>query len=147
MAKVNVLNQIIIQRPIEQVARYAAHPDSAPDWYINIKSVEWRSTGGLELGAKVAFIANFLGKELSYTYEIYDYIPGKHLFMRTVQGSFPMETRYTWVATKNGYTKMTLQNIGKAQGFSGLAKPFINWSMNRANKKDLKKLKLILEEK
>jgi len=145
MPTVNVINQIVINRPIEQVARYAAHPDSAPDWYQNIVSVEWKTSGELDQGTKIDFVTRFLGKRVIHTYEIYDYIPGQHLFMKTDQGLFPMETRYTWVATHSNGTKMTLQNMGKPKGLISVFRPLIRYIINRQNKMDLKNLKSILE--
>jgi len=145
MAKVNVINQIVIDRPLEQVAQYAAHPESAPYWYRNIKSVEWKTSGELALGTRVDFVTQFLGKRFNYTYEVYDYVPGKHLFMKTNHKPFQMETRYTWVATHSNGTKMTLQNLGNPQGFASIAYPLVRMMINRQNKRDLKKLKSILE--
>jgi len=44
----------------------------------------------------VAFVARFLGRRISYTYEVVEYEPRERLVMRTAQGPFPMETTYTW---------------------------------------------------
>lgn len=142
---VMAINHVIIHRPIEEVARFAADPNSAPDWYRNIHEVNWLSTGGLELGSKIAFRARFLGRTLSYTYEIQEYIPGHRLTMSTTQGPFPMTTQYVWTATKSGHTKMTLKNSGQPTGFGWYLMPILRWSVNRANRKDLALLKSILE--
>ncbi|EDL65345.1 SRPBCC family protein [Bacillus sp. SG-1] len=142
---VNVLTEITIEAPVSKVAAYAADPDNAPQWYNNISSAEWQTPKPLQLGSEIAFKADFLGRKLSYTYKIVEYIPEKKLVMRTAQGPFPMETTYTWRAVDERNTLMTLQNKGKPAGFSKLFSPFIAPMMKKENKKDLLKIKGILE--
>ncbi len=142
---VDVSTEIIIRRPREQVAAFSANPENAPAWYVNIKEVQWKSPPRLALGARIAFIASFLGRRLAYTYEIIDLQPGKRLVMSTQEGPFPMETTYTWEDTAEGLTRMTLRNRGSPAGFSNLLTPIIASSMRRANRADLKKLKSLLE--
>lgn len=142
---VDVLSEIAIQRPREVVARYAADPDHAPAWYVNIKAVEWKSPPPLHVGAKVAFVAHFLGRRLAYTYEVTEFVPGERLVMRTAEGPFPMETTYLWESLPDGSTRMRLRNRGQPAGFSRLAAPFLASAMSRANQKDLLRLKRVLE--
>jgi uncharacterized protein YndB with AHSA1/START domain len=144
---VDVLTETIITRPIEEVAAYAGDPSHAPEWYVNIKSVEWETAPPLRLGSKVAFVAQFLGRRLSYSYEIVEIVPGKKLVMRTAQGPFPMETTYTWEQAGTTSTRMTLRNRGEPSGFSKLAAPFMEAAMRRANNKDLARLKALLEQR
>jgi hypothetical protein len=65
--------------------------------------------------------------------------------MRTAEGPFPMETTYTWSAVDDGHTKMTLRNRGEPSGFASIAAPMMAAAMRRANRKDLAKLKSVLE--
>jgi len=145
MPSVNVLTDIIINRPTPEVSAYAADPANAAAWYVNIESAQWRTPPPLRPGAKVAFSARFLGRRLEYTYEIVEFIPGERLVMRTIQGPFPMETTYTWASAGNGSTRMTLRNRGEPAGFSKILAPFMAGAMRRANTKDLARLKSILE--
>lgn len=142
---VDVISKIEIQRPCERVAAFAADPDNVPKWYVNIKSVEWKTAPPLGVGSQIAFVAQFLGRRLAYTYEVKSHVPGEHLVMRTAEGPFPMETSYAWEPVSDTVTQMTLRNRGEPAGFSKLVSPFMVWAMRRENRKDLERLKQLLE--
>jgi uncharacterized protein YndB with AHSA1/START domain len=142
---VDVVTQIDIDRPVDEVAAYATDPDNAPEWYANISTVEWRTEPPLQVGSTVGFVARFLGRRLAYDYELVEIVPGERLVMRTAEGPFPMETTYTWTPTATGGTHMTLRNRGEPAGFSKLLAPIMAPAMRRANHKDLASLKAILE--
>ncbi len=142
---VDVVTEIVINRPVADVAGYAADPSNAPSWYDNIDSVEWKSTPPVRVGSSVAFVARFLGRRLEYTYEIVEFEPASRLVMRTEEGPFPMETTYTWEPVGEGATRLTLRNRGEPSGFSKVAAPMMGTAMRRANRKDLVKLKALLE--
>lgn len=142
---VDVTTEIEIDRSCEEVARFAGDPSRSPEWYSNIDSVEWRSTPPLRVGSRLAFVARFLGRRLAYTYEIVEHVAGERLVMRTTQGPFPMETTYTWRATGPRSTRMTLRNRGEPSGFTRWIAPFLAAAVRRANRKDLARLKAVLE--
>jgi Polyketide cyclase / dehydrase and lipid transport len=95
-------------------------------------------------GSEIEFTAHFLGRRLTYTYEIRELVPGRLLVMATSDGPFPMETTYTWEDAGDA-TRMTLRNRGEPSGFSSLAAPLLERAMRRANRKDLARLKELLE--
>lgn len=142
---VDVTTRIVIQRPLHEVASFAANPQNAPAWYKNIRSAELLTPMPVGVGARVSFRAQFLGKTLDYTYEVTEYIPSQRMVMKTAEGPFPMETIYTWEATPEGWTQMSLRNRGEPAGFSRIFAPVMAFMMRLANKKDLQLLKKILE--
>src|SRR3954467_4130657 len=142
---VDVVCEREVPRPREEVSAYAADPDHTTEWYANIKAVEWETPRPLAGGSRRAFIASFLGRRLSYTYEIRELIPGERLVMSTAQGPFPMETTYTWQDAGAGATRMTLRNRGEPSGFAKVSAPLMARAMRRANEADLHRLKGVLE--
>ena len=141
---VDVVNTVVINRPVADVSQYAADPDNAPQWYENIKSVEWKTARPVQVGSRIDFVARFLGRRLAYTYEVVELVPGQRLTMRTPGPPFPMETTYTW-DDEHGATRMALRNRGTPSGFSAWLAPLMSFMVGRANRKDLALLKRRLE--
>ena len=140
-----MLTEIEIDRPRADVAAFASDPDNAPRWYENIESVEWETSPPLAPSSRIAFVARFLGRRLAYTYVVTELVPGERLVMGTTEGPFPMETTYAWSDTSSGGTLMTLRNRGEPAGFGKVAAPMMAAAMRRANRKDLSRLKALLE--
>jgi uncharacterized membrane protein len=142
---VDVLTEIEIRRPRDEVSAFAADPANAPAWYKNIKAIEWRTSPPAVVGSRIRFRAQFLGRALDYTYEVRELQPGRRFVMATAQGPFPMETTYTWEDAPDGATKMTLRNRGEPSGFAAVTAPIMTRAMRKANDADLRRLKELLE--
>jgi len=142
---VDVQTEVVIARPCDQVAAYAADPANAPHWYANIASVTWQTPPPMRVGSRLEFVARFLGRTLVYTYEVVQYEPGAKLVMRTAQGPFPMETTYLFDPVDATRTRMRLRNRGQPAGFAAVAAPAMAAAMRRANTKDLARIKQLLE--
>jgi uncharacterized membrane protein len=140
-----VVTEVVIGRVRDDVAAYASDPDNATAWYGNIKSVEWQTERPVAVGSRIAFVARFLGRRLAYTYEVFEIEPGRRFVMGTTEGPFPMETTYGFDDAPGGGTRMTLRNRGETPRFSSPATRLISRAMRRANRKDLNRLKRLLE--
>jgi uncharacterized protein YndB with AHSA1/START domain len=145
MALVDVSTEVVIAAPRATVAAFASDPDRVPDWYVNIKSVEWKTERPARIGSRLGFVVEFLGRRLVYTYEIIELVAGERLVMRTAEGPFPMETTYDWKSESENGTRMTLRNRGTPTGLSILFAPFMSFAVRRANRKDVQLLKRLLE--
>jgi uncharacterized membrane protein len=145
--EVDVRTETVIRRPPDEVAAFAGDPGNAPQWYSNIRSVQWLTPPPVAVGSRMAFVATFLGRRLEYTYEVVALEPGRRLVMRTADGPFPMETTYGWEPTDDGGTRMTLRNRGRPSGFARVTAPAMSAAMRRANTADLARIKELLERR
>ena len=142
---IDVSTEVEISRPRAEVAAYAADPDNATAWYANIVSVAWKTPKPAAVGSRLAFVAQFLGRRLAYTYEVTEHVAGERFVMATSEGPFPMETTYEWEDGANGGTRMRLRNRGNPSGFPRVVAPLMSIAVARANCKDLRRLKQVLE--
>ena len=143
---VDVETEIEIAGRAHEVAAYAADPDNASAWYENIESVEWKTDRPLAVGSQVAFVARFLGRRLAYTYEVARARSGRaarDAHGRRAPSRWRRPTPGRTPATAS--TRMTLRNRGEPSGFSRVAAPIMAPAMRRANRKDLARLKELLE--
>ena len=128
---VDVETSIDIEAARDRVAAFASDPGNAPRWYVNISSVAWETPPPATVGSRIAFVAHFLGRRLTYTYEVRELLDAERLVMSTAEGPFPMQTTYTWADTPAGGTRMTLRNQGQPSGFGQLAAPVMAAAMRR----------------
>jgi Polyketide cyclase / dehydrase and lipid transport len=145
MATVDVEVHTTIARSRHDVASYCCDPDNVTAWYANIQAVQWETAPPVDLASRFRFTSEFLGRRMSYTYEVVELVAARRFVMRSERGPFPMETTYTWEDAEAGGTWMTLRNRGAPTGFAGLASPILASAIRRATTKDLAKLKAILE--
>ena len=143
---INVETETTIARPRGEVAAYACDPANATEWYANIESAEWETEPPLAVGSRFAFTASFLGRQLSYVYEVIELVGAERFVMATTDGPMDMETTYTWEDGADGATLMRLRNRGEPSGFSRVLAPIMGPAVRRANRKDLAQLKRILED-
>ena len=142
---VDVQTSIEIDCPRAVVSAFVSNPDNATRWYVNIKSINWESPPPAVVGSRIAFVAQFLGRRIAYTYEVREIVEDERFVMSTAQGPFPMQTTYTWQDTATGGTRMTLRNSGEPSGLGRIGAPMMAAAMRKANQKDLNRLKVILE--
>jgi uncharacterized membrane protein len=144
---IDVTTRTEINLPRREVSEFAGDPGNTARWYKNIESVEWLTDPPARVGSRLRFSARFLGRTLSYVYEIREVEPGVRLVMTTAEGPFPMETTYAWQDAGPGRTRMMLRNRGRPSGFARISAPIMSRAVGRANRADLRRLKQLLESR
>ena len=128
------------------MAAYASDPDNARAWYENMRAVVWQSPRPLAVGTRLEFVAQFLGRRLAYTYEVAELVPGGRFVMRTAQAPFRMETTYTLTGRRRRRHADDAAHRGEPAGSATLSAPMVAAAMRRANRKDLDRLRALLEQ-
>ncbi len=144
---IDVETAVEIDRPRSVVAAYAADPDNAPAWHANVERVEWKAKRKrLGIGSHFVFVGALVGRRLTYTYAVTEFVAHERLVMRTDDGPFAVETTYAWQDTPDGGTRMTLRTRGEPSGLgSRLTAPLMASALRRTNGNDLARLKELLE--
>ena len=83
--------------------------------------------------------------EADYIYEVTEIVPDERFAMSRAEGPFPVETVYSWEDTSGGGTRMTMQSSGYPSGLALLLVPFLRSAMRRSGRRDLRRLKMLLE--
>ena len=144
---VDVRTETVIDRPRSEVAAYMSDPSNATEWYRNIHSVEWETPPPVAKGSRMRFRARFLGRDLTYTYEVRELVAGERLVMSAAQGPFAMETTYTFADAPGGGTRVGLRNRGEPSGFGKVMAPIMSKAIRRETTKDLARLKELMERR
>jgi uncharacterized membrane protein len=141
---VDVTVQRTIERPREDVARFAMHPANDIRWITALKSVRTLTDGPPGPGTQVERVASFLGKRMEYVNEIVTLEPGRRLAMRSVKAPFPMSITYEFEDAPGG-SIARIRASGDAAGFYRIAGPLLSAAVRRGIERDLDTLKELLE--
>ena len=134
----------VIERPREDVARYAMAPENEPIWIGGIKESHMVTDPPVRVGTEVARVASFLGKRIDYALRVTEHDPGRIIVMDSVRGPFKMRVTYAFEDAPGG-TKVINRVEGESSGFYGLGDSLMALQIRRSLRRDLKTLKRIME--
>ena len=142
---IDVSTEIEIARPRGEVAAYAADPDYVTAWYANIESVEWQTPRPAVVGSRLAFVARFLGRRLAYTYEVREVVADERFVMSTERRPVPDADDLRVGRRRPRRDTDDAAKPRRARGLPRLFAPLMATAVRRANRKDLARLKELLE--
>jgi len=146
---IDVMAELLINKPKSEVAAYATNPDHDPVWISGIVESKMLTDPPLAQGSQVERVASFLGRRIQYILEVVDWEPGSRMGMHSIKGPFPMDVTYEFEEAPSETVELgTLARIrvkGEASGFFKLASPLLAQAVKRSISKDLKNLKEIME--
>jgi hypothetical protein len=163
-----------IERPRDEVARFAMDPANDTRWILALDSARVLPAGpggsgpggsgpgggapggrgpgddgpdDVGPGTRVERIAGFLGRRIEYVNEIEEYDPPRRLAMRSVKAPFPMTVVYEFEEAGDGATLARIRAGGDTRGFYSVAGPLLNQMVKRGISRDLEALKDLMERK
>ena len=140
---IDVLGEVHIRRPREQVAAYMSDPANDPEWIGGLREAHLLGDGPLREGSQVARVASFLGRRVEYVNEITTLEPGSVLEMRSVKAPFPMHITYTFEDRDGG--TVVRNRVKGGGGLFSLGSPLFAPFVRRNVQKDLERLRDVLE--
>jgi len=136
-------NSVVIEQPIEKVFKFVTDLHNNAKWQTDILELESTSDGRLGIGSTYRCVNRFMGKRLETEGVITDYVPDKICSIRITNGSVRGVNSFLFEVV-NGGTKVTA--VGELDmGYFKLAKILVNRKVNQQLKKDMLKLKRVLE--
>jgi uncharacterized membrane protein len=141
---IDVTAEVAIRRPLEEVAVYMIDPAHDPTWIGGVREVRMETPPPLAVGSRVVRVAYFLTRRVEYVNEVTELDPRRVLDMRSVKAPFPMRVTYSF-ASADGTTVVRNRVRGAPGGFFALFGPLLGPMVKRSVRKDLERLRDVLE--
>jgi uncharacterized membrane protein len=140
---IDVVAEVQVRRPREQVAAYMSDPANDPEWIGGLREARLLGGGPLAQGSRVARVASFMGRKIEYVNEITTLEPGRILEMRSVKAPFPMRITYTFEDRDGG--TLVRNHVRGGGGLFSLGSPLFAPMVRRNVQRDLERLRDRLE--
>jgi hypothetical protein len=140
---VDITAEVLIARPRSEVAAFMFEPRNDARWTRAVVECRPLSPGPLRTGAKVERVTKFLGRRMSYLFEVMDHGEDRFVELR-VDEPFPMHIRYELADHPSG-TQASIRCQGEGSRFFRMAGPLLSRMVRRNIRQDLANLKQCLE--
>ena len=140
---IDVLAEVHVKRPREEVAAYMSDPANDPHWIGGLREAHLIGEGALREGSRVARVASFMGRKVEYVNEITGLEPGRVLDMHSVKAPFPMHITYTFEDGDGG--TVVRNHVRGGGGFFSLGSPMFAPLVRRNVQRDLERMRDVLE--
>ena len=139
---VRIEYSIDVARPADEVFEHLVDLDRLPEWQSS--AVESRADGPLAEGVRIFECRRALGREIHSELEVTEFERPRRLTLKTLKGPvrFTVDHR---LAEADGGTRLTVVAEGKAGGFMRLGQPVLARTVEAELRKDLERLKELLE--
>ena len=141
---VKVKTSVVINRPVEEVFKFADDPNNDAQWQTGLIESKQTSEGDVGVGTTFLSVNQFLGKRLESTLEITEYEPNRRVSIKSTSGPIPITGTTTFEEVEEG-TKVTFEAEGDVSGLFKLAEPIVARTAQRQFEGNFLTLKDVLE--
>jgi carbon monoxide dehydrogenase subunit G len=131
-----------IARSPEEVFAYLTDVANLPVWQSGVHSAELE--GELHAGSRIRESRHMLGRELTTTLEIEEYVPSQLFTLRALDGPIAFSVRHE-LEPSGGGTRLTVTGEGDAGLLPGFAAGVMARRAEKQFQKDFERLKRLLE--
>lgn len=140
-----------IDRSATDVFGYIAEVSNNPAWQNGQRSCRWTSDPPLRVGSTYDQTARFLGRTITSSFEVIEFVPGSRIRIVTTGGAMPIDVtrEVTPDRADGGRCTVTAVVAGEPGGVFGpaanLAGPALRILARSAIRRDYQRLKQLLE--
>ena len=142
---ITITSSVDIDRPADDVFAVVTDFPRNPTWQRGMKRCAWTSEPPLRVGSTYTQHARFLGKDLTNAFEVTELDPGRRVRFASTGGTFPIRVTRSVDALSPSASRFTEEVEGDARGAFRLAQPVLRVLVRRAVRRDLPRLKALLE--
>jgi uncharacterized protein YndB with AHSA1/START domain len=144
MGIIRVVNEIVIERPPEEVFAFITDVGSNPQWQRGMREAHFTSGPPMRLGSTYAQVTSFLGRRIESRYEVIDLVPGRLITGSTTISPVPITFSRIVTPHKAG-ARVTAVVEGRPQGVFTLVSPIVRRLVAASLARDYANLKHLLE--
>ena len=140
----NYEQSVWINRPVEEVFKFATQPEKEPLWNTGMEESEITSEGPLGVGTKVRSVSRVLGRNVETTWEVTEYEVNHKKAVKSTSGPIPFEAASVFESVEGG-TKLTFTIEAEAGGILRVITPVIIRMGKKQTENSFANLKELLE--
>lgn len=145
MSAVHMHSSLEIDRPSDEVFAVIADFSRNPEWQRGMKSAVWTSDPPIRIGSTYDQVARFLGRDVTTSFEVVEYDPGRSITIESQASSFPIRVTRSVEPLADSRCRVIADVSGEPGRFFRLFGPVLAWMAERSVRGDYQRLKEVLE--
>jgi uncharacterized protein YndB with AHSA1/START domain len=133
-----------IERPVEEVFVFVSDLDSLPRWLEGCKKAWALTEDSTVVGARVAHLDEFMGKEFEAHFEVVEWVPNEKRVFEAISGPFRGRSEETFYEEGDG-TFVETRVTGNPVGPLGLGSWLVGRTIKGQLERSLANLKRVME--